>query len=554
MSCEKPDVKNKPKVKNQTKLFFSGVFILTAANLIIKVAGLLFKVPMNYIVGDTGMGYYGSAYSIYTFFYMLSTAGLPVAVSIMVAESRSTGRFEQVKKIFRIALLLFLLIGAAGGGVMLIFADRFAEIIGSEPTRFCILVIAPTLFFICVSSAFRGYFQGYQQMLPVAISQLIEALCKLILGVAAALYSIKMGYGIHITAAYAVSGLTIGSLIGMIYLMLSKMLFQPAEYDAEYLETVGYQNSIQPASAILKRFAVISLPITISASVMSLTNMIDTVLIQRLLQLSGMAQEEATTLYGNYTSLAVPMFNLPPILIYPITYSIVPILTSARASVDLKKTKKIVESSLRVAVLIGIPCAFGLAALAEPILSLFYKQASAHSAAPLLVLLAPSSFFVCLLAITNAILQACGRAGKTVISMLVGAVLKVISSIVLIRFIGMSGAPISTFICYFAVTVMNFFYVIKYTSIKPDFVGMFMKPLLGGTVCAAAAYGGYLFLSSHLPSKISTLAAVGLGAAAYLAIIVLTKAVTKEDMEFVPGRNKIEILTQKFKKRNRIKL
>lgn len=550
MAKAKPDGKKQGQVKSQTKLFFSGVLILTAANLVIKLAGLLFKVPMNYIVGDTGMGYYGSAYSIYTFLYMLSTAGLPVAVSIMVAEGRSTGRFSQVKKVFRLSLLLFCLIGAAGSGLMFFFADRFAEMIGSPPTKDSILVIAPTLFFICISSAYRGYFQGYQQMLPTAVSQLLEALCKLVLGVAAALYAIRMGCAIHETAAYAVSGLTVGAFLGMAFLMAAKFAFRPAVYDADYREFGGESLS---TAAILKRFAVISLPITVSASVMSLTNMIDTVLIQRLLQLSGMAQEEATTLYGNYTSLAVPMFNLPPVLIYPITYSIVPLLTSARAAVDQNRTKKIVESSLRVAVLLGLPCAFGLSALAEPILRLFYKTSSAHVAAPLLALLAPSSFFVCLLAITNAILQACGRAGKPVLSMVVGAGIKILSSVPLIRWFGMAGAPISTFLCYFAATLMNFAYVIRYTGLRPNFVRMFWKPLCGGAVCALAAYGSLRIFSRVIPEHMGTLLAIAVGAGAYLAVILALRAVTKEDWEFFPGRERLAKLWQRLLRRRKEK-
>ncbi|MBE6598789.1 MAG: polysaccharide biosynthesis protein, partial [Ruminococcaceae bacterium] len=362
MAYDKADEKKGRCAKNRTKLFTKGVFILTAANIVIKLAGLLFKVPMNYIVGDTGMGYYGSAYSIYTFLYMLSTAGLPVAVSIMVAEGRSAGRFMQVRKVFRTALLIFCAVGCVGSGAMLIFAGRLAALIGSEPSVFCIAAIAPTLLFICISSAFRGYFQGCEAMIPIAVSQLIEALGKLILGIGAALYSIRMGYGIHVTAAYAVSGVSVGSLIGMLYLMAAKLFFR----DPREGEGLHVSAETTSSAALLKRFAAISLPITVSSSVMSLSGMIDTVLIQRMLRLSGMGQEAATTLYGNYTSLALPMFNLPPVLIYPITCALIPLLTSARAVVDMKQTGRLVTSSLRAAVLIGMPCAIGLASLSYP--------------------------------------------------------------------------------------------------------------------------------------------------------------------------------------------
>lgn len=523
---EKPEIKSNLDGKNQTKLFFSGVFVLTAANLIIKFTGLLFKIPMNYIMGDIGMGYYGSAYSIYTFFYMLSTAGLPVAVSILVSEKRVAGKSGHIQKIFRVASLLFIIIGTADCGILLVFARRFAEIIGSAPTVACILTIAPSLLFICISSAFRGYFQGLQQMLPVAISQLIEALCKLILGISAALYSIKNGNAVHITAAYAISGITIGSFLSMVYLIFTKTFFDPIKYPGR-----EDKNSVPlKISVILTQFVKISLPITISSSVMSLTNMIDTVLIQRLLQAYGSVQEEATAIYGNYTSLAIPMFNLPPVLIYPIAYSIIPLLSSSRASMDMKKAKTIAEAALRFTILIGVPCAFGLTALAEPILLTLYSAPSAHSAAPLLTALAPSSLFVCLLAVTNAILQSCGKAEKPVVSMLIGSGIKIIFSIILIRTHGIVGAPISTFVCYFLAATINLFYAIKYVGVKLDFIQLLMKPLIGGICCAAAARMGYVCFRKALPSRICTLAAIVVGAIAYFLALFLLKAVSKEDL------------------------
>lgn len=320
---------NNKKVKSSTGLFFSGVIILTISNLIIKAIGALFKIPMTHIIGELGMGYYSSAYVVYTVFYMISTAGLPVAVSLLIAENRSKGRVRQVKKVFKISLILFLIIGSLGAAIMVFGAPAFADAIKSPNSRYSIMALAPTLFFICVASAYRGYFQGYQFMMPVAVSQLIEALCKLFLGIALAYYAIGL-YGktdgsIHFAAAYAIFAVTIGAGLGMLFLTLSKLLFKSRKYDAEFTDISGENRSTDSTSSILKSLALIALPITISSSVMSLTNLIDTATMQGLLQkFCGMSQIEATAAYGNYTSLCVPMFNLPPYLIYPISYSIVP--------------------------------------------------------------------------------------------------------------------------------------------------------------------------------------------------------------------------------------
>ena len=543
-----PQKGNTPKVKNSTRLFFSGVLVLTISNLIIKAVGLLFKIPMNHIVGDTGMGYYSHAYTLYTCFFMIATNGLPVALAMMLSESRSKGQLRQSKRIFRIALLLFLAVGLIGSLIMALGAKAYSvHVLNAEATYFCILAIAPTLFFITISSAYRGYFQGYQQMLPTAISQLIEALSKLFLGIILAQYAIAQGYAIHIVAAYAAIGLTIGAGIGMVFLTVTKMLFPENRYNAEFLEN-GESDYIESPKTILKRIAVIAIPITISSSVMSITNLFDAVLVERILQVIGYTEAEATTIYGNYTSLAVPMFNMPPYLIYPISYSIIPILTMARGSGDHTRAHRIMESSLRVAVLIGLPCALGMSALSEPILSMFYVKSSVEMAWPLLSLLAPSTFFVCMLSVTNAILQSCGHERKPLYSMLCGAIVKLVSNAILLHFIGMYGTPISTFLCYLTATAMNLYFVAKHAQIRPNIRRVFVRPLVASVLCAASAIGSYALFTGPvgMSGRIPTLMAILVAVFVYVLLIFTIKAITADDIRLLPKGEKILRILQKI--------
>lgn len=530
MAYGRADVKSKHK----THSFFSGVVILAVSNLLVKCAGLMFKIPMNYIIGDTGMGYYNSAYSVYTFLYMLSTSGLPVAISVMVSENRSLGRSHSATRVLRIALAIFGVIGAATSAVMLFASDALCDLIGSERSAYSLMTIAPTMLFICISSAYRGYFQGCGNMVPTAVSQLIEAIFKLVLGVSAATYAIRSGYSIEVVAAYAVSGLTLGAFAGMIYLMAYRMIRRDSA-----LATLEAAETSDDRSDILRRFIKISLPVTVSASVMSLTGMIDTALIQRVLQSSGMSEEMAATLFGNYTSLAVPMFNLPPVLVYPIAYSLVPIVASAFAAEKRERAAGAVEASIRTAVIIGLPCALGMSVLAEPILCLFYKEASATIAAPLLSCLAPSSLFVCILAVTNSILQGCGREKLTVISMLAGAVLKTVSGYVLIGRLGIIGAPISTFLCYLAVTLLNFVFVVRTCGVKFSLTGTFLKPLLASVLCAAAAYFSNCIFIPHVGEKLACVLAVILAAAVYAVAVLAMRAVTLDEIKYLIGARRI---------------
>ncbi len=526
----------------KTNSFVSGVLVLTISNLLVKTAGLLFKIPMNYIVGDTGMGYYNSAYSVYTFFYMLSTSGLPVAISVMVSEARSKGKLAAAKLIYRIALVIFVAVGLIVSVLMFAGASSLSELIKSDKAALSIAVIAPTMLFICISSAIRGYFQGCGNMLPTAISQLIEAVGKLLVGVVAALYAIGMGYEIHIVAAYAVSGLTIGSLGGWIYLAATKIFRRDRDLMPGHINLTYDKPKI---SEIAARFVKISLPVTLSSSVMSLTNMIDTALIQRILRNSGMTGEGAAALYGNYTSLAVPMFNLPPVFVYPIAYSLVPAIAAALASKDSAQAREKTESSLRYAVMIGLPCALGMSVMADPILCLFYKEASAHMAAPLLTCLAPSSFFVCILAVTNSILQGAGKEKLPLISMLCGAAVKCMGNMILIKNYGIAGAPISTFACYLTVTFINMAFVVKYMGIELAFVKTLIKPLAASVVCASSAVLIYDALLPIFGGGLSCALAIIAAASVYIAFVLITGAVTKDEIRKLLGRTAEESAKRK---------
>ncbi len=517
--------------------FVGGIIILTVSNLLVKVTGLLFKIPMNYIMGDTGMGYYNSAYSIYTLFYMLSTSGLPVAISVTVSEKRAQGKIGSAKKVFHLALAVFAAIGLLAFALMFFASDKLALLISSELSAMSVAAAAPTILFVCVSGAYRGYFQGCGNMMPTAVSQLIEAIGKLLIGIACALYAIHMGAEIHVVAAYAVFGLTAGSFVGMLYLVITG--FVRGDRDLVTEHEIDYTSD--KTGSIFRRFLAISIPVTLSASVMSLTNTLDTAMIQRILILSGMTAEEATAAYGNYTSLAVPLFNLPPVLIYPIAYSLVPVVAAAAGDGKFEAARDKIRVSLKYALIIGLPCAMGLSALSDPILCLLYNDTSAHAAAMLLTLLAPSSLLVCILAITNSVLQGCGKEKMPVISMLAGGGVKLLSGMLLIKLCGISGAPMSTFLCYLTVTVMNLAFTVRYTKVRLT-PGMLYKPLLSAVVCSLSAVLVNRILKPALGSSPACVSSVLVAAVVYLTMLILLGEVSLTDIKnIIKSKSKIKV-------------
>lgn len=540
---------NNIKAKDSKKLFFSGVVVLTLANIIVKVIGAFLKVPLQSILSDNGMGYYTLAYDIYVWFYMVSTAGLPVAVSIMISGSRAKGRFNDAKKIFKVVTAIFLTIGTVGTGLMIGLSRTFASMYEQPLSVYCILAISPTLLFVCISSAFRGFFQGHQNMVPTAISEVIEAIGKLTLGILFALYAVNQGYEPYIVAAYTLVGLTIGTACGMLYLFVTKLFFKESAYNAA-LDVVEDTTYVTPTKKIIKTLLVIGIPITISASVMSFTNVIDGMILSTRLQSLGYTAEVVSTKFGNYKTLAVTMFNLPPALIYPITASIVPLLSAAVSGAKKKLIRDTMNSSLRICSIISLPCALGLSALSYPLLCLLFPESSAQMAAPLLSVLAPSIFFLSTLSVTNSFLQSHKYQIYPIISIAAGAGVKLLTSYLLIgtRGIEMYGAPIGTFLCYLTTMLLNFYFVAKKIGYMPNILKIFVKPFASAVLSSVAAFVCNRAFTAFLPvsQKVITILAVGVAVVVYLASIFILKAITKEDILLLPKGNKIYNVFKKW--------
>ena len=261
------NVEKSNKGKNALNMFFTGVLALTLANVLVKTVGLVLKIVLNTVVGSTGAGYYSSAYEIYAFLYVIATSGLPVAISITVSKRRAQGKLKEAKKIFNISMLLFLVIGTAFAVLMIVFSEKIATFISAPQTAVCIVAIAPTILFICLSSSLRGYFQGYQLMSPTGISQLLEALGKAGIGFLFAFYAKSQGYEPHIVAAYTVFGVTSGVFIGMVFLLIRKLFFKEKKfYDKEALLL---QPPPEKTSKIFGELIKIAVPITLSSCVLS---------------------------------------------------------------------------------------------------------------------------------------------------------------------------------------------------------------------------------------------------------------------------------------------
>ena len=546
--------------KSNKQSFVQGAFILVIASLIVKVVGAFFKIPLTHLIDDEGMGIFNSAYSIYTVMFIIATAGFPTAISKMVAESLALNRKREADRIFRIAVTILAVIGVTGSLVLFYGADFLAGMIKSESATQAIQAISPAVICVAFMAVFRGYFQGRQNMYPTAISEVVEALGKLVFGYLFAWLFIS--HSVEKAAAGAVFGVTMGTVLSFFSLLILFLLYRKNK--EKYLpgEVTGSYRSIT------KKLIRIAVPITIGASVSSLTNLADMFTVMRRLQdivqvtpefltkyqsiiakvsdFDGVAisGDLATSLYGLYTGKAITLFNFPLTMVVALGMSVVPVIAGALAKGDKIASQRAVNTVLKLTMLFAIPCAIGMYVLAAPILQVVFGDSLATT---MLQKLAISIIFVSMLQITTSILQAYGRTVVPVVNMFVGGVIKVIVNynLVAVPSINIDGAPIGTMVCYFTVMMLNIFWILKETKCKFSIVEYIVKPLFAGGVMGVVTYLLYNGLLAY-----STIGALGGSILAavfvYFAMLVVVRAFKEEDILMLPKGDKILKLFNKF--------
>lgn len=527
------------------KTFMQGALILICGNLIVKLIGALYSVPLVNIIGETGYAYYQAAYQIYALLFVISTAGLPVAISKMVSASCALGKYSEVKRIFSVALTMFTVVGITGFLVMYLGADWVAHKTGLDEAAASVRSLAPAVFFVAIMSTYRGFFQGLQNMLPTALSEITEALCKLIVGLGAALLLVSLGKPDFVVSAGAICGVTIGTMMSATVLTLifwrnrdRREVFRLPDTSAERTRTRGQ---------ILKQLIGYAIPITIGAAVMSLTNLIDLGMVVNRLMDIGISRADAQFQYGAYGGMAQKLFNLPASLIFTIGTSAIPVISGSFAVHDTRTTKQTIESALRICAMLAIPAGMGLAVMSEPILNLlfFTKPDGVAVAAPLLSRLGMATAFVCIVSLSNAMLQAVGLVNVPVFTMCCGGAVKFVGDYVLIGTLGIAGAPTATNLCYFTIMVLNLYFIVKRIGVMPNFVSIFVKPIIAAICMGIVAKGSYWVIAGIISPKIATLVAIGLAGLAYFGVLATMKGFLRQDVKLLPKGDKIAAFLEK---------
>ena len=552
--------------KKQT--FLHGAALLALATAVVKVIGALYKIPLKMVIGDIGFSYFSVAYQIYSVLLMVCTAGLPIAMSRMISQSNTLGNYRQVRQVYTVSFRIFLILGVGGSLLMCLLCKPLANAMGYPDAWFAILCLGPCALLMCLMSAYRGYFQGQENMRPTSNSQMLEAVIKLVIGLAAALGLMYLTGKESFAAGGAILGVTVSCLVSAIYLL---KLFRA---DFRQLPQTGKAEGTYGSTA--KELLVIAIPITIGSAGLYLLSAVETgVYTNRLVDLiesnqymlplaehlqkqlladgvkaADLSAKVAASLNGIY-SFGQTIFNMPCAFIIPITISIIPAITSKLTlgqDADIRSTE---ESAARVTGLLSLPCSVGLCLLASPIMSLLggYTDERNPFATQVMMLLGGSVFLYAIIQYTNSLLQAHGHAHVPVITMLSCGVVKLIVVYILAGnpYLGILGAPVATLLCYGAIGVLNLFCIRKLVPQKPKLLRNLLRPLLSVAIMGAAVYGTYyglthfahLSVGSTLHAAILCAVPILVGVVVYFVSVVLTKAITREDCLLLPKGDKV---------------
>lgn len=524
--------------KKQT--FLHGAALLAIATAVVKLIGAFYKIPLKMIIGDQGYGYFITAYDVYSVLLLISTAGLPVAMSRMISQANALGNNNQVRRVYKTARMIFLGLGIGSSLFMVLGSDWLANDVLMQPNAAAaIACLGPCALFMGIISTFRGFFQGHGNMRPTSASQVLEAFVKLAVGLGLAFFFMSRFKSVPLAAAGAILGVTASCLVSAVFLYGK---FRPA-----YRELAPTQDAAWSVGTTAKSLLAIAVPITIGSAGLQLLTVVEQKLyMSQLLTANGLSQDVADTMKGIY-SMTMTIYNMPCAFIVPIAISVIPAITNHLTLKNNRGVRETEESAARIAGLISLPCTVGLCLLARPIMALLgdYSGEKLELATKLMTVLGICVFLYAVIQYTNALMQAHGYAHIPVINMLLAGVVKLAVVYILVGNpqLGILGAPIGSVLGYTAIGTMNLIAIGKVVPQKPALLSNLLRPLLPAAIMGAAVYGSYRGLTALLGSDGSRVLLCGVpilvGVVVYCLAVVKFKAITAEDCQLLPKGDKI---------------
>ena len=508
--------------------FLKGTMILTISSIIVKVIGSLNWIILSRVLGGEGIGLYQMGFPIYLMAITVSSAGVPVAISIITSEKLANKDYRGAKRVFNVSLRLLLISGLVFSSALLFGADFLINqhIIRDARAYYSIIALAPAVFFVTFLASFRGYLQGWQIMTPTATSEVVEQLVRVITMLVFA--DLFMPYGL----AYAAGGASMGAGAGAFCALLVLMWFYRRLKRRLHEEIEAQDDSIPQESAghIIKRLLKLALPVSLTSLMLPIGANLDLLIVPQRLEVAGFDVRHATELFGYLTGMAVPLVNLATIFTAAMTISLVPSISESKALEHFDAIRDKIRLAFRVAMIITFPCFMGLFFLAEKVAALIYN---APGAAGAIQTMSVGILFLGMHQISTGILQGLGKTAIPVINMILACVVKVVMSwwLTAIPFLGIKGASMATVADFAVAAIINMGFIYKYTGFTFS-IGSLLKPFFAAGMMGAVIYA-VLSVTEQLGMWCVLFAMVA-AVPSYAVALMAFGGLTKEDLENIP--------------------
>ena len=485
-------MEQKTEAKANNHKFLKGTLILTISSIVVKVIGSLNWIILSRVMGGEGIGLYQMGFPIYLMAITVSSAGIPVAISIITAEKLAQKDYLGAQRVFHISLRLLLLTGLIFSGALLFGAGWLIDnhLIRDGRAYYSIIALAPAVFFVTFLSSFRGYLQGWQIMTPTAASEIVEQLTRVVTMIFFA--NMLMPRGLAYAAGGASMGAGVGAFCGLLVLCWFYARLKKQFHNEINNQKVEFAK--ESSWDVVKRLVRLALPVSMSSLMLPVVANLDLLIVPARLEVAGFNVSEATEMFGYLTGMAVPLINLSTILTASLAISLVPAISESRIMKDQAGIKAKLKTAFSVTSIITIPCTIGLFILAEKIATMIYN---APNAAPAIQTMSTAIFMLGLHQVSTGILQGLGKTTIPVINMIIAATTKVVLSWVLtaIPELGIKGAAWATVSDIGVAAIMNLFFIYKYTGFSLS-IGGVLKPFLASLAMGAAVWGVLLITPS----------------------------------------------------------
>ncbi len=525
--------------------FIKGAAILGLAGLFVKILGAVYRIPLTNLIGTEGIGYYQPAYNIYNLLLVVSLSGFPTAIAKMVSERRALGNYLGAYQVYKTAGWGLFLIGLVSSVFVLLFARKLVTFLGYPGSYYSMLALVPALFIVPLLSAYRGFFQGMQNMAPIALSQLIEQIFRVAVGLYLA-YAL-VGRGLEEAAAGATFGASAGGLAAfiLIYIMF---FFNKKNIKKEIASSKN--NKTEAVQDVVKSLLYIAIPITIGASIAPVMGIADSYIVSNRLSSIGYDAVQIADMFGELSGTAQTLINFPQVFSTAVAMSLVPAITDAFTKRQMNKLSVTANAGVKMSLIVGLPSGIGLFMLAEPIIALLYPSIghAAHvSSGALLEILSIGVIFLTLVQAFTAILQSVNKQFHPVKNLALGLIIKVALSYMLIGIadINIKGAAISTTVAYFFVALFNWLDISK-TKIRINLIKVSSRALLSTAVMALVVWVSFALITSLRGSRnLATLGSIATAITIYVICLFVTGAITKDDLELIPKGEKLKKFVRK---------